>query len=291
MKKHTFGKAIVAFMLFCLANRVDASGVNRTLFINKGVFTTVDTIQFPYFAFNGSAVFNPNNEVIILNTKDTLVLKIINKDSSIHRFSLQNRPSANGQLNPGDSLIRTLNFNAEGVYIFFDDYQYPQNRYMGLGGMICVSNHKNAKNFYWNLKEHQKSYNRNIDNHVAVDWQTYYPDYFTINGKSHPDLQLDTTAKVLAKMGDTVRIFIANTGQSKHSIHFHGFHSHVIFSSGNYIQKTTEKETFALGSMQCVLLEMIPDKTGLYSVHDHNLVAVSGGGTHPNGMFIIMEIK
>lgn len=291
MEKNTFGKAIAAVVLFCLTNHVNASQVNKTLFINRGVFTTVDTIQFPYFAFNGSNVFNSYNEVITLTTADTLVLTVINNDSSKHGFSLQNKPSFSGLLNPRDSIKGILNFSSEGISIFFDSYQYPSNRYMGLGGMICVSNHLNAKNFFWNLKEHQKSYNKDIDNHIPVNWQSYYPDYFTINGKSYPDLQNDTTAKVVAKLGDTVRIFIANTGQSKHSIHFHGFHSKVIGSTGNYIQNTTEKETYPLNSMQCILLEMIPDKTGLYSVHDHNLVAVSGGGKHPNGMFIIMVIN
>jgi hypothetical protein len=43
--------------------------------------------------------------------------------------------------------------------------------------------------------------------------------------------------------------------------------------------------------MQALLLEMVPDKPGRYAVHDHNLVAVSGGGIHPNGMFLIMEIQ
>jgi hypothetical protein len=291
MPKVIFSKAILLSLVYCLAFHLHATQVKKTLYINKGIFTTVDTLQFPCFAFNGTGVFNSYNELIILKTDDTLVLKVINNDTSIHGFSLQNKPLVNDLINPHDSAVHTLDFGNEGIYIFFDAYQYPKNRYMGLGGMICVSNHKHAKNFYWNIKEHQMSYSQQIDNNMPVSWQDYYPDYFTINGKSHPDLQLDTTAKVLANIGDTVRIFMANTGQAKHSIHFHGFHSRVIFSSNNYIPKTTEKETFALGSMQCVLLEMIPDKTGLYSVHDHNLVAVSGGGKHPNGMFIIMEIK
>ena len=270
---------------------MSARQVKRTLYINKGFFTTVDTVQFPYFAFNNQNTFNPTNEVISLTTSDTLILKVINSDTSMHGFSVQNKPSVNDLLNPGDSVIHILHFNNEGIYIFFDPYQYPKNRYMGLGGMVCVNNHRNSRDFYWNLKEHQKSYNQQLSAHGIVSWQDYYPDYFTINGKSYPDLQKDTTAKVVAKLGDTVRIFIANTGQSKHSIHFHGFHSRVISSTGNYISNATEKETYPMASMQCVMLEMIPDKTGLYSVHDHNLVAVSGGGKHPNGMFIIMAIN
>jgi hypothetical protein len=43
--------------------------------------------------------------------------------------------------------------------------------------------------------------------------------------------------------------------------------------------------------MDAMVLRMIPDKTGKYAVHDHNLVAVTGGNTHPNGMFTIMQIN
>lgn len=292
MSKTRYKRAfILLYLVCCLATYLPARQVKRTFYINKGFFTTVDTVQLPFYAFNGQNIFNPANEVISLTTSDTLVLKVINNDSSKHGFSLQGQASVNDLLNPDDSVVHTLHFNNEGIYIFFDSYQYPRNRYMGLGGMICVNNDSRSRNFYWNMKEHQRSYNQQLNSNGSVSWQDYYPDYFTINGKSYPDLQNDTTAKVVAKVGDTVRIFIANTGQSKHSIHFHGFHSKVIASTDNYIQKTTEKETYPLASMQCVVLEMIPDKTGLYSVHDHNLVAVSGGGKHPNGMFIIMVIN
>ncbi len=291
MPKIISSKAFMLFVACCLVSHLCATQVKRTLYINKGFFTTVDTMKFPYLAFNKGNVFNPSNEVITLTSTDTLILKVINNDTSIHGFSLQSNASVNDQINAHDSVVHTLNFSKEGVYIFFDTYKYPTNRYMGLGGMICVNNHGNSKNFYWNIKEHQKLYNQLLDNNGTVNWQDYYPDYFTINGKSYPDLQNDTTARVFAKVGDTVRIFIANTGQSRHSIHFHGFHSRVVASTGNFIQANAEKETYPIGSMQCVLLEMIPDKTGLYSVHDHNLVAVSGGGKHPNGMFIIMVIN
>jgi hypothetical protein len=42
--------------------------------------------------------------------------------------------------------------------------------------------------------------------------------------------------------------------------------------------------------MESVVIEIVPDKLGQYSVHDHNLVAVAAAGLHPNGMFTIMNI-
>lgn len=266
--------------------------VFKTLYINKGTFTTVNNTSFPFLAFNPTPVFDSLNNVIKITTSDTLVLKVINNDTATHGFDVKGVSGINATVSPGDSVTNTISFSQQGVYIYYDNYQYPKYRYLGLGGMICVSNPAGGtKKFYWNIKEHQTSFNSTLANGGAVNWSNYDPDYFTINSKSHPDLQSDSTAKVLASAGDTVIIFIANTGQSKHSLHFHGFHPTVMYSSDSFIQNNSKKDTWPLKRMESLMLLFIPDKTGKYSVHDHNLVAVSGGGTHPNGMFTIMEIQ
>jgi len=43
--------------------------------------------------------------------------------------------------------------------------------------------------------------------------------------------------------------------------------------------------------METLVLRLVPDKEGQYPVHDHNLVAVSGNGLYPNGMFTLIEIQ
>ena len=176
------------------------------------------------------------------------------------------------------------------MYLYYDPVNAPSNFYMGAAGMIVVSNSK-QRSFYWNLKEHEAQLNDLVVNGGQFNKQTYNPDYFTINGLSYPDIQSDTSARVWGSVGDTVRIYVANTGQSMHSIHFHGFHSRCLFSTTKNIRVGWIKDTWALRSMEGVLLELVADKAGRYSVHDHNLVAVSGGNTHPNGMFTIMEFK
>lgn len=265
--------------------------VFKTLYINKGTFTTVNKTAFPFLAFNPTPVFDSLNSVIKITTSDTLVLKVINNDTATHGFDVKGITGTGATISADDSATKTISFSQQGVYIYYDNYQYPKYRYLGLGGMICVSNSITAKKFYWNIKEHQTSFNSTLINGGTVNWSNYDPDYFTINSKSHPDLQNDSTAKVRAYTGDTVIIFIANTGHSKHSLHFHGFHSAVMYSSDSFIQNNSKKDTWPLKRMESLMLIFIPDKTGKYSVHDHNLVAVSGGGTHPNGMFTIMEIQ
>ncbi|HET6243173.1 MAG: multicopper oxidase domain-containing protein [Bacteroidetes bacterium] len=262
---------------------------NQTLFINSGTFTTVNNTTFPCFVFNETGSFVSLNTVISCTTSDTLVIKIINNDTIIHGFNIKGFSGVNATISPADSITDTLTFAAQGLYIYYDEYQYPNYKNMGAGGMICVNN-STSKKYYWNLKDFQSEFNTLISENNTVDWTQYNPDYFTINGKSFPDLQNDTTARVKCNVGDTIHIFIANTGQAAHSLHFHGFHCNIIYSNQNH-QIGWSKDTFPFRRMDAMVLELVPDKIGEYSVHDHNLVAVSGGGIHPNGMFLIMKVE
>jgi hypothetical protein len=273
-----------------LFTTINATTILQTLYINRGLFTTVQSTTFPALAFNETMSFDALNKVITIGVNDTLIVTVINNDTTVHGFAVKNYPAINGTINPAGTYTDTLVSSAERIYVYYDNYNYPDYRYLGAAGMICVSNSA-ANNFYWNIQEHQTSFNDSLAVGAGVNWNNYYPDYFTINGKSFPDLQNDSTAVVNGQVGDTIRIFIVNTGQALHSIHFHGFHCRVIQSTSTNMQTGESKDTFPMKSMEGVILEMVPDKVGQYSVHDHNLAAVTGGNTHPNGMFIIMNIQ
>jgi FtsP/CotA-like multicopper oxidase with cupredoxin domain len=141
------------------------------------------------------------------------------------------------------------------------------------------------------MKDHQKSYNMDLSQGFSVDWSDYYPNYFTVNGASNPHINADTNARVVGSVGDTIKIYMVNTGQSIHSMHFHGYHSKIVYSSKYSSHISRIKDTFPVHSMEVVIIELIPDQVGEYPVHDHNLVAVSGGNIYPNGMFVTILIE
>lgn len=284
-------KRLTVLSVFTLLVQVMMYGgiVQQTLYLNRGMFLTVDSTTFPAMAFNDSPTFDALNKVLTISTTDTLILTVINNDTVTHGFAVKGYPGINGAIAPAGTYVDTLISSAERIFVYYDNYSMDY-RYLGAAGMICVTNSM-SNNFFWNIKEYQTSFNDTLAQGGTVNWNTYYPDYFTINGKSFPDLQNDTTARVTGQVGDTIRIFIVNTGQSLHALHFHGFHEKVLFSTSSVMQQGAVKESFPMRSMEGVVLELVPDKVGQYSVHDHNLVAVTGGNTHPNGMFIIMEIQ
>jgi hypothetical protein len=267
-----------------------SSPLTKRLYINRGIFTTVKNTTFPFFAFNKDTSFSQLNEVVSVKVNDTINFVIINNDTVVHGFAVRNTSISSGPVNPGDSFLVSLSSASHKAFVYYDNYQYPTQRFLGLAGIIYFGLNTSGKVYYWNIKEHQSTYNASLASGGSVNWNNYRPDYFTINSKSFPDLQTDTTAKITAQIGDTVYIVVANTGQSAHSLHFHGFHPTALYADAKIMKAGWSKDTWGLYSMDIMILKMIPDKLGKYSVHDHNLVAITGGNTHPNGMFTIMEI-
>lgn len=264
--------------------------VTETLYINQGNFLAVDTTTFPYYAINPTATFDSRSPIIYIGKADTLRVTVYNNSAETHDLSVKNYSGSFAPIQPGKSATYDLVFPNVGVYVMYDEQDFPKYSYLGLTGMIVVTETTTGKFFYWNLKEHQKKYNFTLANDSSVNWKQYEPDYFTINGLSYPQLQKDDSAVITGKVGDTIYVFVANTGQSIHSIHFHGYHTTAVFSSDKKYQGW-EKDTWLMGSYETFILRLVPDKPGKFPVHDHNLVALSGGGRYPNGMLIMMEIK
>lgn len=283
-------KLLSTLLLSLVVVSAQAAVVKDTVYINNGLFTTVDSNTLPYTAFNSSSTFDQQNTQLFIGVGDSLYLTIINTDTQPHGVDITNTTGYTTTVGAGATTTLACQFNQTGIYILHDHLNYPDMAYFGLSTPIVVDNFAGSI-FSWNIKEHQLSFNDSIQNNGTVNWSTYYPEYFTINGNSNPAINADPLAKVTGNVGDTLRICVTNTGQSIHSIHFHGYHLRIVFSSKDAAHVDRVKDTFSVYPMESLILELIPDKTGEYPVHDHNLVAVTGGGIYPNGMFLTMIIQ
>lgn len=279
----------VALIAGLSASWANASIVNESLYIMADSLETVDGNTLPYKTFNQEPVFTQTNPVLELEVGDTLDLWVYNLDTVVHEFTLTNSPS-DTVIQPGDSVFVQKVFENMGVYIYYDPMTQPLNVAMGLGGMIVVRDESLA-GFFWNIKEHDSTWNVQFSMGQLVDPSTYDPGYFTINGNSNPDINSDPTARIVGQVGDTLMLFVANTGQSAHSIHFHGYHATIVFSSHNANHLGREKDTFPIYPQEALTLRLVPDKPGEYPVHDHNLVAVMADNVYPNGMFSTILIS
>ena len=275
---------VLSFQGLC----VFASTVEKSLYIFRGNFLAVDSSSFLNISFDTLPQFVNSSPTLAFQSGDSVNFTIHNQDTIDHFFSIKGINNT-VSIPAKDSAIYSVRFSTSGLHIYADTSQ--QNSYLGLTGLIHVLPKKVSTNFYWNLRDQQKTKNDSIHSGYPVNFTDYYPDYFTINGNSNPYVNQDTTARITGNVGDTIHINIANTGQSVHSLHFHGYHCKLLESSKFPNHKNRIKDTFPIYSMETLILELIPDKQGEYPVHDHNLIGVTGGGHYPNGMFTTILIK
>jgi len=287
-------KPTLTLFIACMFGALNSNStdINQRVYINRGEMLTVDSLFIPALSYNSSATFNKQNVFIELLVGDTLRLTLINTDTVAHQFQIKNHASSIVTILAQDSVQASFIFFTENAYVFYDPSENERYRYLGLGSAILVKNQSStASRFYWNINDHDVNFHNALAVGDAVDWESYYPRYFTINGNSNPYINQDPVARVIGAVGDTLRVYMVNTGVAIHSLHFHGYHATIVQSSKNPTHVGREKDTFPVHSMELVVIELVPDKVGEYPVHDHNLVAVSGGNIYPNGMFLTMLIQ
>jgi hypothetical protein len=197
------------FLCFCIGlfNSAIAAVVYDTVYINKGVITTIDTNYYAFYAFNDSPEFVATNSRIHLEIGDSLYLSVINTDVLTHGFDVKNTVGYAGTVLPGETLIVPMRFNELGAFIFYDNLDDPKFRYLGLAGLITVDD-SGASKFFWNVKDHEGEWNDSLDEGYTVDWSMYYPNYFTINGFSNPLINEDPNARITGTVGETIRVYI-----------------------------------------------------------------------------------
>jgi len=277
-------------LLLCFPWHIWATTVAHKIYIQRDSMTTATGEKLPYLTFGqASNTFEQRNSFIELQLGDSLDLWVVNQDTTQHQFAIKRTSLTPRTIAAGDSVQLGYLFQQAGVFLYYDNKEYPKNSYLGLAGIIYVRPDSHPL-FHWNIKEHQASWNHTLGNGGTVNWNDYNPDYFTLNGNSNPQTNNDTTARVVGHVGDTLILCMANTGRSIHALHFHGYHVEIKFSSKFPSHVGRSKDSVPIYPMESVVVQLVPDKTGEYPVHDHNLVAVSANDIYPNGMFTTLLI-
>ena len=280
---------LLVFSAFFCAYSYSAN-VSVRLAVKNGVLEFNDGSSASCKIFTSSPAFAKNSDLLIFNSGDIITLKVVNTTAENHGFIIDGVLNL-GVISPNDSIQQTFISPPSGVYRFFDPLNFPYNEYLGLSGVMHIKAINDVTPyFYWDLREHQLSWNTSILLGNSPVLNSYEPFYFTINGNSEPDINLDTIARVVGNVGSEVRVIIVNNGLSIHSMHFHGYHAFLLKNSKNIAHEGREKDTFPVYPKEYVLLSFVPDKPGEYPVHDHNLVAVTGGGIYHAGMFTTLLI-
>ena len=265
--------------------------IQDTLYLNSGQSMMADSSMQIGFAFNGTPIYSAHNKVLKASPGDSLQLTIFNSDSTDHAFVLEGHSSGNWNLPAGQFSSRSFATTSEGVFLFVEASASSKYRYLGAAGMLVVEGGHPAASYYWNIREFSSLWNDSLQANQSINWSAYDPDYFILNGRGKPQIVDDSSAVVRGGVGDTIRIYVINTGLGLHSLHFHGYHVRVVQASKHPRKTNWIKDTMPVATKESLTLELIPDKPGMYPVHDHNLISVSGGGYYPHGIFLVMDIN
>jgi FtsP/CotA-like multicopper oxidase with cupredoxin domain len=96
---------------------------------------------------------------------------------------------------------------------------------------------------------------------------------------------------VQVPLGSTSYISIVNSGRMDHVLHFHGFHAEVITSSYHPERVGWSKDTFPVLRGECLTVKLTAFQSGVYPVHNHNLIAVTNAGFYPGGQLTYIEVE
>lgn len=102
------------------------------------------------------------------------------------------------------------------------------------------------------------------------------PTGYVLNGKGFP-----ATQPIVAKLGDTVLIHLANDGALIHPMHLHGFHFEVVAADGFVLEQPYMADTLMIAPGQRFDILVKADNPGVWAFHCHILPHVEG----PGGMF------
>ncbi|MFN8533615.1 MAG: copper oxidase [Dehalococcoidia bacterium] len=117
------------------------------------------------------------------------------------------------------------------------------------------------------------------------------PNYFTINGKSWPEVE-----PIKAKVGQRIRLRFVNAGQFVHPMHLHGQPFTIVATDGNPLPESARwvKDTVLVGPGERYDVEFVARAPGKWLVHCHiahhtmnDNVEVDGGG----GLMMIIEVS
>ena len=95
---------------------------------------------------------------------------------------------------------------------------------------------------------------------------------------------------MIANVNDEVYISMINAGIMSHTLHFHGFHVEILQSAKRPYTVGWIKDGIPLAPDEVVTVKLVPDKPGMYPVHDHNLISVLSGNVYPGGMITTLRI-
>lgn len=274
-------KTLILFLL--LAALHPAFALDLTLYVNQGV----DDDGAWWTAINEDIELTPGSQFVQLQNDEELNLTLVNTLDEAFVFVVQG--IGEYPVEASETTILTLNsFQPNRSYRYFIDE--PSMVFTGASGLIVVG-FDASHAFYWNLFDLNADLSEAFFNGTSTDYPSEYePEFFYINGNKYPDTLDDPYANVMGSLGDTLYIHVVNSGYMDHVMHFHGFHVTILSAEIQSNRIGWSKDTVPVKRGEVMTFQLVANQSGMYPIHDHNLIAVTTAGLYPGGMITHIHI-
>lgn len=277
---------IVLFGVLTLTSN-GLSAIEVSLFINRGSDNYFGT-EIAWCSFNSSTEFDQSNHTIEANLGEAINITVVNNDVYDHIVVFAEFQSVT--VLQGQSVEVLLSDIPTGVWRYYSDS--PFGAFNGASGMLIVSQPNNYARYYWNLFDLNMELANEFSSLEAISYPSdYLPELFYINGNRYPATLDDPMAMIMGMVGDTISIYIVNSGYMDHVMHFHGFHVEIKHASIQADRIGWVKDTVPVKRGESMCLQLVANQPGMYPVHDHNLIAVTNAGLYPGGMITHIDIS
>ncbi len=235
----------------------------------------------PVLRFLATADAFGSNAVVDLEANAPLAASVANLDSVDHVLVIDDVDWAGVEIPAGDTVAFEWPALPMGSYRYHLDGE--RGNYLQASGVLR-SGIDAEHAFVWHVADLEAAVLDTVAAGGAWNAATYTPDFFTINEAHYPHTLDDPRALVSVQLGDSAIISVANAGQMDHVFHFHGFHVEILQSTRSPERVGWLKDSVPVRRGEGLTLLLVPDQTGTYPVHDHNLIAVTNAGFYPGGM-------
>ncbi|MFZ2489813.1 MAG: copper oxidase [Anaerolineae bacterium] len=253
-------------------------------------WTLLNGVQATAWSYNGS-VPGPMIRVTEGDAVRIILQNNLPEATSIHWHGMRVPNAMDGmiEIKPGDSFTYEFTAPAAGSYMYHSHINSDKQVGLGLYAPFIVTPKTETNppdvDVSWMLSEWR----------IGADGETYSampmagmePNYFTINGKSYPDIPM-----IEAKMGQRVRIRLANIGQLTHPMHLHGMNFTVIAYDGVPLPPAQQivRNTITVNPGELVDIELIADNPGDWMFHCHVLHHLTNNGVEPGGLLTTLRV-
>lgn len=290
---------LTGLLLLCQAMTIQAATHEFEMTIEDTEITLIDKVTFHTFAFNGQVP----GPLIHVKEGDEIVVNVMNLTTLPHTIHwhgllMRNTWKSDGVPNitqkaiePGE--VYTYRFIAEPSGTMWYHCHVNVNEHVSIRGMWGpliidpkepVEIEKNiTKDFIlmfsdWVSKwAHKPGYG-------GIPGDVY--DYFTINGKSFPEIP-----PLSVKKGDIVRLRLIGSGDLSHSVHLHGHVFTVAFKDGHPLPNPYQADTIYVGPGERYDIIFEADNPGRWVIHDHVDTHMVNGDKPKGGTMTVIEYE